>query len=912
MNGVPVKLKGVNRHEHDPDTGHYVSVASMIRDIILMKQANINTVRTAHYPDDPAWYELCDRYGLYLIDEANVESHGMGYDLDRTLGNKPEWLASHLDRILRMVERDKNHPCVIIWSLGNEAGSGSNFVASAAAVRKRDPSRPVHYERHNEVADIDSAMYPDVSWLARRGDSQRPKPFLMCEYAHAMGNAVGNLPEYWNVIDTHDNLIGGCIWDWVDQGLRKLATADGHNRWFWAYGGDYGDEPNSGNFCLNGIVFPDRTLPPKYWEVQKVYQYITTEPEDLLAGRVKVRNNYFHSTLDDLTLHWELAEDGSVIQQGDLPPLPLAPGEGGTVAIPFDRPVPKPGAEYTLIVRFELTRDSPWAQRGHVVAWEQFALPLDVPPPPVLTLATLGGLEVEEGSDELTVSGARFRVSIGNGSGMITSLVYDGKELLAEGAGLPAGLELDIFRAPTDNDKYLAPRWRALGLDRPERSLVHRSDMFGNAEIVQSTRVINYALPGGGDIEHHITYTIFGNGAIQVDNYIVPKGVSGILPKIGVRLPLRAAFDRLEWYGRGPHESYPDRKAGAALGRYRGTVAAQYVPYPRPQENGNKEDVRWLALTDWTGSGLLVVAADRLAVTALHFTAEDIDRARHLHELEPRAEVILSLDAAQCGLGNASCGPGVLDKYALRARPWSFSFSLRPYSPESGDLADIARSVLPVVVRPDVQRNGTGMVTMTCPTPGAEIRYTVDDAETGLQLLRYTGPFPCFDAITLNAQAFAEGFVPSPLARAKFGLSKAGWKVLHADSVHPGEGWAEHAIDEDPNTFWHTNWGAERTSHPHELQVDLGKSMRLAGFTYLPRQDMLNGRIRDYAFFVSAGPEDWGSPVKTGQFRNSGAEETVLFDSPVTGRYLRIVATSEVQGQHYTTIAELGVVLAGQ
>ncbi|MHC4740248.1 MAG: glycoside hydrolase family 2 TIM barrel-domain containing protein, partial [Planctomycetota bacterium] len=324
VNGVPILIKGVNRHEHDPDYGRAVPYFRMVQDIELMKQFNINTVRTSHYPDNPKWYQLCDEYGLFVIDEANIESHGMGYDLDKTLGNKPQWKTAHLDRTVSMVQRDKNHPSIIIWSLGNEAGSGCNFVSTADYIHKTDSTRPVHYEQHNEVADIDSVMYPHLNSLIERGRSDNTKPFIMCEYAHAMGNSVGNLREYWDAIEKYKTLIGGCIWDWVDQGLRKRAE-DGKE--FWAYGGDYGDKPNDGNFCINGLVFPDRKIPPKMWEVKRVYQYITVEPEELTTGKIKVCNKYFYTNLNEFDVAWNLSEDGKVIQKGTIRPLDIAPGQ---------------------------------------------------------------------------------------------------------------------------------------------------------------------------------------------------------------------------------------------------------------------------------------------------------------------------------------------------------------------------------------------------------------------------------------------------------------------------------------------------------------------------------------------------------------------------------------------------------
>ncbi|MDZ7339041.1 MAG: DUF4981 domain-containing protein [candidate division KSB1 bacterium] len=692
VNGKPIYIKGVNRHEHDPDTGHYVSVESMVRDILLMKRFNINAVRTCHYPDSPVWYDLCDYYGLYVIDEANVESHGMGYDPERTLANKPEWREAHLDRITRMVERDKNHPSVIVWSLGNEAGDGTTFEEASEWIHQRDPSRPVHYERAGTRphTDIVCPMYSPLEHLIQYGSQDRDRPLIMCEYAHAMGNAVGNLKEYWEVIERYRNLQGGCIWDWVDQGLRKYALSEkGEKVWFWAYGGDFGDQPNDGNFCCNGLVLPDRRITPKLWEVKKVYQNIAVEAVDLARGSIRVRNKFFFTDLAEFQPSWELCEDGTVIQQGVLDPIPLPPGQATEVRIPLKKPRLHPGAEYHLRVAFRLRSATPWADQGHEVAWEQFPMPWRVPPAPVVRLAEKGTLRVEDDGDLVLVEGRDFAVSFSRATGTMQSLRYGNREILAT-AEVPGPI-LNAYRAPTDNDKYLRPLWQQAGLDRLQAAVKDfQVKQAAPAEVRVQVQLLHTGVEGKGFV-NTVTYEVLGNGWIDVHNTVDPVGELPILPRLGVQMLLGAAYERLQWFGRGPHENYPDRKTSADVGRYRSTVSEQYEPYVRPQEMGNREEVRWLALTDTTGAGLLVVAAEPLAVSALHFTAHDLDQAAHIHDLRPRAEVVLCLDYKQCGLGNASCGPGVLEQYALRPAPAVFRFALRPYVPTMGDLAEVAR-----------------------------------------------------------------------------------------------------------------------------------------------------------------------------------------------------------------------------
>ncbi len=692
VNGVSILIKGANRHEHDPDYGRAVPYWRMVQDVEIMKRFNINTVRTSHYPNNPKWYELCDKYGLYVIDEANIESHGMGYDLDKTLGNKPEWEKAHLDRTESMIERDKNHPSIIIWSLGNEAGSGCNFVSTADYIHKTDSTRPVHYEQHNEVADIDSVMYPRVDFIIERGESGNNKPFIMCEYAHAMGNSVGNLQEYWDAIEKYKTLIGGCVWDWVDQGLRKKA-ADGTE--FWAYGGDYRDNPNDGNFCINGLVFPDRKIPPKMHEVKRVYQYIDVEAEDLVAGKIKIRNKYFYTNLKEFDIAWTLSEDGKIIQQGSIGSLDIAPGMSKSVSIPVKKPSLVDGGEYWLGISLHLAKDMIWAKKGYELAAEQLKVDYEVGPKPEMNLAKMSVLELEEVGDDVIVKGKDFAVTFGRDTGGIKSLVYGGKEVIADADG-PA---LNAFRQYTDNDRNILERWTdydfwyQAGLHNLKYEVKSFEINQANPKAIQIITQISCLGRNDAGFEHYCTYTILGNGCIGLDNRIEPFGSLPILPKIGLVMTVAGAYDNFVWYGRGPHENYPDRKVGADVGLYRSTVAEQYVPYVRPQENGNKEDVRWAALTDESGAGLLVVAEDVLAVTALHYKALDFDVA-HPNQLKPRKDVTLCLDYKQNGIGNSSCGPAVLEKYTLHPEACGFSLSIRPYAPAMGDISTVARRTM--------------------------------------------------------------------------------------------------------------------------------------------------------------------------------------------------------------------------
>jgi len=916
VNGVPVRLKGVNRHEHDPDRGRSVRRDLMVKDVTLMKRFNVNTVRTSHYPNQPAWYDLCDEYGLFVIDEANIESHGMGYGKE-SLGHDPAWEKAHVDRMVSMVERDKNHPSVIIWSMGNEAGPGRNFQACREAALAIDRTRPIHYERDNEKADIDSVMYPSVAWLDRVGGNGKEKPFLMCEYAHAMGNAVGNLAEYWEVIEKHDRLIGGCIWDWVDQGLRK-KTEDGRD--YFAYGGDFGDVPNSGSFCINGMVFPDRTIPPKMWEMKRVYQPVgleylrwgkrsTGHGQWEWLARFRVTNKHFFTDLRDLEGRWTLVRFGEVQRKGRFPVIDLPPGKSTDIEMPAGLLPAWKSFGCRLLVSFHLREDTKWAKAGHEVArWQRGVDPEDRE-----ISWTAGGVEhlrapkVTEDGDRITVVGPEFVAAFSRKAGTLTALRYGDRTVIEESTEQANGPVLNVFRAPVNNDKYAAGSWRKAGLDRLERVVESVEVVPVDPRVVTiDTRVVSR---GRGECRFLLDtrWTVFDDGRIHVQNRIEPYGAPAILPRLGVRLRLARRYDQLTWWGRGPHENYPDRKLSADIGVYRSTAAEQYVPYVDPQDCGNREDVRWLALTDARDAGLLVRGELTFSMSVLHYTAEDLDRARHTADLTPRDEVILCLDGGVNGLGGGSCGPRPMQKYLLRPRPIDFAFTLAP-----GRLADGKPKIperVPIPGAVVIHRDEAGRVTLGCEGLGGEIRYTTNGGDPTDGAV-YSNPFPLPGGGTVRAKADRSDLLPGRESRATFSLlvSRAKWKIIHADSEHPGEGLARHAIDGDPGTYWHTKWGPDEPKHPHEIQVDLGALYELEGVTYLPRQGNRNGRIAGYEIYVSRAGTKWGRPVATGKFRDTAARQSVRFDAPVAARYLRLVATSEVSGRPWTSLAELDVI----
>jgi beta-galactosidase len=693
VNGRPIRLYGVDRHSHDPRTGQAVPYERMVQDAELLKQNNINAVRTSHYPNDPRWYDLCDRYGIYVLDEANLETHGV----TGLLSNTPSWHAAFVDRAVGLVERDKNHPSVIGWSLGNESGMGPNHAAMAGWIHEYDPTRPIHYEgaaaepRDPDWVDMISRMYTKIPELGKMAkDPGDTRPIVLCEYAYARGNAVGNLKEYWDLIESEDRLIGGFIWDWVDKALLKKAE-DGTE--FWAYGGDYGDEPNDGSMVCNGIVRPDRSPEPELKEVKKVYQRIDTEAVDAAAGRLRVLNDYDFRTLGFVEVRWELTEDGIAVQTGRAPAPAAAPKDKGALDIPLAPVTPKAGAEYFLTVRYVLKTDGLWARQGHVVAWDQFPVSLDIPRGPTLALEDMDRVRLNETDDVFTVRGEDYTVVVGKASGALEAFDLGTRPLVSE------ALTPNFWRVPLDNDigfKLLndMPRrlavWKTAG---PERTVI---SVTAETLAPQAIRIVAEATLPAADSPYVTTYTIYGSGDVVVEGRFTPGGTLPELPRFGMQMAVPGSLSTMTWYGRGPHETYWDRKTGAAVGRYSGKVEELIHDYVRPQENGNRTDVRWVTLTDAAGTGLLAVGQPHLSVSAWPYTMEDLEAATHIPELPRRDTITWNLDYRQMGVGgDDGWGARPHPEYTLESKPYAYRFRLRPYTPDMGSPDELARQRLP-------------------------------------------------------------------------------------------------------------------------------------------------------------------------------------------------------------------------
>ncbi len=687
VNGKAVLFKGVNRHDHDGIHGKTVNEDSMIADIHLMKRFNINAVRTSHYPNDDRFLELCDLFGIYVVDESNIECHA---EYNR-LTNDPDWTDAFVQRGKRMVQRDKNHPCVIFWSLGNESGYGPNHDALAGWIRGYDPTRLLHYEGAVNVkgwegghlgSDLVCPMYPTVDAIVNHAKkSKDPRPLIMCEYAHSMGNSTGNLKEYWDAIEKHKGLQGGYIWDWVDQGLLKT---DKKGVEYWAYGGDFGEKIHDHNFCINGLISPDRDPHPAMYEYKKVLQPVGIQAVDLRKYRFEITNRNWFTDLSWLDVRWELKGDGVVLQQGKLKKMKTLPGEREEITVPVSSKNRNKAVEYLLTIYFDTAKDCVWAEKGHPVAWEQFTVDLPAVKPAPAAGKT-PSLSLKESKTGLTVTGERFSVRFDARKGRITSLEYRDECILKDGPGI------SIWRAPTDNDGYRhcletlerkdAYAWIKAGY----RDLKWIVDEFTYFPIdPQTVQVIITVSAKAGKVKRGLThtciYTVFGNGEIRLENTVKADNSLPDLPRVGLKAVLCPGFDSITYYGKGPHENYIDRNTGAETGLYESDPDRMYYPYILPQENGNRTETRWASFENEKGWGLLVTGTPNFEFSALHYTIEDLGTALHTNELTRCDDVFLNLDHIQAGLGGASCGPGTLPRYRIKPGEYVFSLRLRPYS----------------------------------------------------------------------------------------------------------------------------------------------------------------------------------------------------------------------------------------
>ena len=672
INGKRVMFKGANRHDTHPVYGKAVPVESMLEDILMMKRNNLNTVRTCHYPNDPRMYAIFDYYGIYAMDEADVECHG-----NHSLTKKKSWEAQYVDRQVRMVLRDRNHPSVIFWSMGNESGGGDNFVACKKAIQELD-DRLIHYEGMNEVADMDSRMYPNINYM-KRLDQQadlQGRPFFLCEYAHAMGNSIGNLQEYWDYIEFQSKrMIGGCIWDWVDQSLCKWGEPTTN----MYYGGGFGDYPNDQDFCCNGIVTADRHETAKLQEVKKVYQYVDFKLTD--NNKIRIRNRYCFTSLSDFTFHYSLLRDCRMIKGGTTSLPNVEPGDSCFIDLPCE--VPEDSGFYLLNLSLQLKEATNWAEAGHEVAKEQLYVggevySTDIKTSPISYIIGKGysykvGLTAEENSRQINVKGQNFTFAISKQTGAVTELTYSGKPIIVTGDKVPFGnLTFNGYRSISNDrrgnlsSKIVSPK---VTMEQKEDSITIlvkydvKAGRDGQTNVPVETV---YNITSGGDV---IVKSTFGNES--------NKDFS----RLGLIAALEPRLGNVQWFGRGPHENYPDRKTSAFMGVWDGTVNGMTEEYEKPQSMGERCDVEWVTFTDDKGEGIRIQTTEgNLSFSALHYMDEELWQTKYFHELKKiyRPEIILHLDAAMRGLGNASCGPGPLPQYELREKSYSYEFLIQP------------------------------------------------------------------------------------------------------------------------------------------------------------------------------------------------------------------------------------------
>jgi beta-galactosidase len=675
INGVAVKLHGANRHDTHTLLGSYTPVDNMLEDVLIMKRHNFNTVRTAHYPPDPRFLSLCDEYGLYVIDEADLECHGVveveHYDL---IAQDPIWEKQFIDRGVRMVERDRNHPSIIFWSLGNEAGYGVNHVVMAKAMRKLDNTRPIHYERDQqaETADMVSHMYTSIPNLIKQGKEKNDKPFFLCEYAHAMGQGPGNLEDYWQLFNRYPRLIGGCVWELVDHGITAY-TQDGDR--FYAYGGDFGEYPHDGNFCVDALLYPDRTPHTGMLEFRHVLRPVRAVLSDEKAGRVQLTNHYAFTDLNALSFTWDVSYAGKVLVSGERA-VSCKPGRRVSITLPLG----KYPEDSVLNLRFTLKNHANWAPQGFAVCEEQLPLQLGYKKALVPTVAR--SLTLQETKAGAVVSSGTAQYVFSRAAKGLARLTVAGTELLS------SPVELNLWRAPTDNDRGIGGRinekWEKLGLNRLSARLV-RMDAKQEKDSVTVTVESVYAPPVTRPVLSLTqTWTFLPDGRVQLNTLYTPLlDIEAYLPRLGLRFQMPCSFDRLRWLGRGPFESYPDKKTGALVGFYEMSVADTHEPYVYPQENGSHEDTRYMVLTNLEGQGL-VIAGNAFAFSTHHYTPEALTKAEHTYELEDDDITQVLLDGVMGPLGSNSCGPEPLEEHRLYfKKPMSFDFVWMPVDLQS-------------------------------------------------------------------------------------------------------------------------------------------------------------------------------------------------------------------------------------
>ena len=695
INGKAIKFKGVNRHDSHPESGHTVSVAHMREDLLIMKRHNVNAVRTSHYPNDPRFLELCDELGFYVIDEADLETHGAQSAGDFSMiSNDPQFEESYLDRMQRMVERDKNHACIVMWSLGNESGYGVNHQKMAVWTKERDTTRLVHYESafspwcshelDTSCLDVHSRMYPKIADMIDIVEgTEENRPYVLCEYCHAMGNGPGDLKDYWDLIYKYPQLVGGFVWEWTDHTVRT-TTPDGTP--FYAYGGDFGDQPNDGNFCMDGLVYPDRTPHTGLLELKQITAPIKMEPVNLETGELALTNLYDFRELDHLTLFWKIEKNGEHIESGQVEELTAAPQESQAISLPYALPQ-RTNGRYFLMLSFRQKNPIEWADASHEIAFQQFELPIAKTKNAPIASKDMPALRIEDDRKTISIAGDEFSYRFGKHAGTFSNISYQGVELL------DAPPKFTVWRAPTDNDRNIKLKWMEEGYDRLETHVY--STTVSSQDDQHISIKVDFALSGyikKPVLRGNCVWTVYGSGDIILHTQVRVREGLPFLPRFGLQLVMPKGNESVEYFGYGPHESYLDKRWSTWKSRFTNTVDGMHEDYLMPQENGSHYATEWAVVSNLLGMGLLCIGMEDFSFNASHFTPADLTEAQHPHELNRRDETIVHLDYMNSGLGSNSCGPELLPQYRLSQTDIDFKLRLKPVFKEEFSLLNVVNT----------------------------------------------------------------------------------------------------------------------------------------------------------------------------------------------------------------------------
>ena len=898
INGQRMVFHGVNRHDFSPVNGRAITPEEIEQDILCMKRLNINAIRTSHYPNDPIFYDLCDKYGMYVLAEANVECHG-----NWGLSSVSQFKNAMVERSQNHVRWMRNHPCIFMWSFGNESGNGNNFAAVQTAIKELDNTRLTHYEGGSQYADVTSSMYWDYNGIKGKGEQQHDRPHIQCENSHSMGNSMGNVREMFDLYEQYPCLTGEFIWDFKDQGLLTKSSS---GQEYWAYGGDFGDNPNDGNFCINGLVHPDWSYTAKTYNTKKIYQPLEFSAVSGRTDVFRMKNKlaFLSSNIYDVSYN-VVDEEGNVLSNGTISD-DVAAGETKDITIDINA-VNSLASDKEAFIYFcaKQRENTAWADAGYVVAEEKLPVKTATKPMKNLTFANYDALTVEETDAVVDVSGANFKATFTKKKGTLTGYTLDGVQVMSK------ALQLNAFRLPTDNDGSKKATWDSMGLRSLSTTGKGTDTKVIKADDGKTVTVSMKSTYGNSSntFDVSLDFIVCADGTLMVNSFIRPQNTGTILPKLGFKLEMPKEMEQLMWFGRGPWDNYRDRKEACLPGIYQSTVTNQYEEYILPQEHGTKQEVRWMSVTNNEGQGLLFVAPDQMAASAVHFRPEDNytnkdTRKKHTYEFVSCDNTVVNLDAATRGLGNNSCGPDVMDKYELKAANTAFRFLIIPLK-AGNDVAAIARVDMPVCQPVSCERQSNGRIKMSTPTKNATIYYSINGGE----YQKYTNPLVQNDACTITTYCTAENLMDSPVMTYDFDLyiNKSAWKLVSVDSQHSGNE-ARLAFDGKNDTFWHTEWGSVEPACPHTIVIDMASEYKVTAVTYLSRQDgNQNGMVKNFEVYLSNDGSTWGSPVVSGQFKNTTSQQVAKLTTPTTGRYLKFVAKSEINGNAWTSAAEIGI-----